>query len=69
MAGTEVQTQINAAVTKAKDGAAQIKSAKESLDSYATFIRASSLIRQERIRQQPAVHSCHRDTQRISPLM
>ena len=37
MAGTEVQTQINAAVTKAKDGAAQIKSAKESLDSYATF--------------------------------
>ena len=37
MAGTEVQTQINAAVTKAKDGAAQIKSARESLDSYATF--------------------------------
>ena len=37
MAGTEVQTHINAAVTKAKDGAAQIKSAKESLDSYATF--------------------------------
>ena len=37
MAGTEVQTQINSAVTKAKDGAAQIKSAKESLDSYATF--------------------------------
>lgn len=37
MAGTEVQTQINAAVTKAKDGQTQIKSAKESLDSYATF--------------------------------
>lgn len=37
MAGTEVQTQIASAVASAKAGAAQIKSAKESLDSYATF--------------------------------
>lgn len=37
MAGTEVQSQIAAAVASAKTGAASIKSAKESLDAYKTF--------------------------------